>query len=133
MKSVSDAIKERNKESKRIREVARLTKNVTNSLNKEFAKNKLNIVNLYLSSTSFDFSVTGSKADYHIMYGILRRHGLKPQTNAVLGDTGHCTFWVSETDSNVRVWVSFSSTSCRRVQVGTKTEEVPVYETVCDE
>lgn len=31
------------------------------------------------------------------------------------------------------VYLHFAGTSCRRVQTGTKTVEVPVYETVCDE
>ena len=31
------------------------------------------------------------------------------------------------------VWISFASTSCKRVQVRTEMQEVPVYETVCEE
>jgi hypothetical protein len=33
----------------------------------------------------------------------------------------------------LQVWLYFTSTACRRVEVGKKMVEVPVYETVCDE
>ena len=35
--------------------------------------------------------------------------------------------------SDLRIWLSFSSTVCRQVQVGTKMVEQPIFETVCDE
>lgn len=31
------------------------------------------------------------------------------------------------------IYLTFAGTSCRRVEVGKKTVEVPIYETVCDE
>jgi hypothetical protein len=40
--------------------------------------------------------------------------------------------WFSRADG-ANVYLSFTGTSCRRVQTGTKLVEVPVYETVCDE
>jgi hypothetical protein len=32
-----------------------------------------------------------------------------------------------------KIWLTFSSTKCRRVQIGTRTVEEPIYDTVCDE
>lgn len=36
-------------------------------------------------------------------------------------------------DCELRWYLSFSSSVCRRVKVGTRTVEQDVYETVCDE
>ena len=33
----------------------------------------------------------------------------------------------------IKVWLFFSSTSCRRIKTGTRMQEVDVYEVICDE
>jgi len=58
------------------------------------------------------------------------RHGLRPNFKHLQKGASE-GFWSCQV-GQVRVWTSFSSTQCRRVQVGTKLEQVPVYETVCD-
>ena len=83
-----------------------------------------------LGSTGYNVNITGSRADLDVMFGVLRRAGLTPDSRPVEKHSNYSTYWRTE---GFRVWVWFTSTSCKRVQVGTKVEEVPVYETVCEE
>jgi len=92
----------------------------------------INIQYLWADTDTYNMNITGSRADLDIMFGLLRRAGLMPTLRPVENNPTYSTAWYSE-DRSFRVWIFFASTSCKRVQVGTKTEEVPVYETVCEE
>ena len=94
----------------------------------------VNINHVYVDSSSYNVSITGTRADLDIMFGVLRRAGLIPRSRPAEKQTDYCAFWNWSEDSvDDYLWVSFSSTTCKRVQVGTRMEEVPVYETVCEE
>ena len=94
----------------------------------------VNINHVYVDSSSYNVSITGTRADLDIMFGVLRRAGLIPRSRPAEKQTDYCAFWKWSEDSiDDCLWVSFSSTTCKRVQVGTRMEEVPVYETVCEE
>ena len=94
----------------------------------------VNINHVYVDSSSYNVSITGTRADLDIMFGVLRRAGLQPRTRPQEKQADYGAFWYWTDDSaDGYVWVMFSSTTCKRVQVGTKMEEVPVYETVCEE
>ena len=88
---------------------------------------------IYIDSSSYNISITGSRADLDIMFGVLRRAGLVPDSRPQEKTPYYSTFWRWDADGSDYVWISFSSTTCKRVQVGTKVEEVAVYETVCEE
>jgi hypothetical protein len=61
----------------------------------------------------------------------LRRNGYKNDCRPKKGDTTFYAFW--ERVGYARLFMSFSSSMCRRVQVGTKMVETPIYETQCGE
>lgn len=48
------------------------------------------------------------------------------------GDTSWYSYY-KHPDCLLDIWFHFTSSVCKRVQVGTKLEEVPVYETRCDD
>lgn len=91
----------------------------------------VNVQNVYLDSSSYNISVTGTRADLDILFGVLRREGLTPDTRPKEKEPSYSTYWRWE-DAGC-IWVWFSSTSCKRVQVGTEMKETPVYEMVCED
>lgn len=50
--------------------------------------------------------------------------------NALVGGTSRVNF---RHPDGASVWLSFSSSVCVRVQVGTRTVEEPIYEIQCEE
>ena len=78
-------------------------------------------------------SLSGSRADLTRLWRILREHqwtciGERPTDNS--------SYWSGFFDRpdiayKPRIYLSFSSTVCRRVKIGTRTQEVDVYETTC--
>jgi hypothetical protein len=82
-----------------------------------------------LRSGDIDLSFTGDGQRLLTVWKELRRAGWAPNTHPKKGETTFSTHWLKE--GNATFWMHFSSTVCRRVQTGTKTVEVPVYETQC--
>lgn len=75
---------------------------------------------------------TGDTARLRAVWLVLRRHGYEPQYRPTNEDkTRFCTWWHKE--SAPTIWMSFTSSVCTRVQVGTRTVEEPVYEVHCGE
>jgi len=91
----------------------------------------VNITYVSIDAHTYNISITGSRADLDVMFGVLRRAGLTPDLRPAEKNTSYCTNWRDA--EGFRVWVWFESTSCKRVQVGTELKEVPVYDTVCEE
>lgn len=62
----------------------------------------------------------------------LRRLGLKPRVQPEAGETTYESGWC-DANGDSKLWLSFTSTQCVKVQVGTKTVTVeqPIYEVVC--
>lgn len=98
---------------------------------KALQKAGVSITHVSIDSHTYNISITGSRADLDVMFGVLRRAGLTPDLRPAEKNAGYCTYWRDA--EGFKVWVWFESTSCKRVQVGTKMEEVPVYDTVCEE
>ena len=82
--------------------------------------------------STLDIRLTGDKHKFLEFLRMLARHGFKTPKVAK-GATGFSEFLKSEQFKDISFWVTFSSTVCRRVKIGTKTVEQDVYETVCDE
>lgn len=90
-------------------------------------------------ATSLDFRFTGTKDTLTEVIRVLRRHGYdstdRPSTEPF---ATYSAFWhkydeEKRMDPNyLSVWVWFTSSVCTMKQVGTKTQEVPVYEVVCE-
>ena len=65
------------------------------------------------------------------VWGELRRHGFNCETRPKKGDVDFHGYF--QQDGYPKLMVNFTSTLCRRVQVGTQTVEQPIYETICGE
>jgi hypothetical protein len=85
----------------------------------------------------FNLSLTGNCRDRDLFVALMRRAKWTPAVEADPKGHYYWTKWTNPeaeaTLGDVRLYITFSSNDCRRVQVGTKTVEQPVYETVCDD
>lgn len=78
-----------------------------------------------------DITITGGKAKLTAAFRVLGKHGFRLVTERPKEGE---SYWSGFFDRDLsRVWLTFSSTVCKRVKVGTKMKEVDVYETVCEE
>lgn len=83
---------------------------------------------------SLDIHVAGDHHVFKGMFSALRKLGYncesRPKDKFMA--SWSCWWHYDEHDSHTKLWVSFSSTKCTRVKVGTKMVEQIIYETVCD-
>lgn len=100
---------------------------------KALQKADINVLHVSVDCNSYNVRVTGSRADLDVMFGVLRRAGLTPGDRPREKEQYYLTFWDFGTGFREHVWITFTSTSCKRVQVRTEMQEVPVYETVCED
>lgn len=77
------------------------------------------------------FSFSGDGPKLGKIWGELRRCGYSCDTRPQKGDTSFGGIFKRNEYASILLY--FSSTLCRRVQVGTQTVEQPIYETVCGE
>jgi hypothetical protein len=133
MKIISEAKATARRNAQAINNVIKRDSARITAICKALEKSSVNVQYVSIDSSSFNVSITGSRADLDVMFGILRRHGLQPARRPEEKETYYGTFWYFGNESRAEyVFVSFSSTSCKRVQIGTEMKEIPVYETVCE-
>ena len=130
MKIVQQANKDARDSSRAIGVVIKRDGKRVTAICNALKKAGVNANGVSIDTGGYNVNVTGSRADLDVMFGILRREGLTPDRRPVEKDTSYCTYWRAE---SFKLWVWFTSTSCKRVQVGTELKEVPVYDTVCEE
>jgi len=87
------------------------------------------------STACIEIPFTGNGERLAEVWGLLRRAGWKLASNPPKkDDTTFNGIWAHQSDKRFAdLWVSFTSTSCRRVQIGTQLVEQPVYEVQCGE
>lgn len=88
-------------------------------------------VSFCLDNDYISVSFTGDGARLTAVWRAFRTHGYNTESRPKKGDTTFYTFWYR--DGMSKLFMHFSSTMCRRVQVGTKMVEQPVYEIQCGE
>lgn len=88
-------------------------------------------VRFSLTDGEMNLSFTGDGPRLGQVWGELRRNGFRPDAHPQKGQSEFCTRWHKE-DYSV-FWMRFCSSVCRQVQVGTRTVEMPIYETHCGE
>lgn len=86
-----------------------------------------------LSSGGLDVSGSGDKALLITAFKLLRGAGFVPNSRPEATATYFGTYFRHEELSSRSIYFSFSSSVCRRVQIGTELKEVPVYEVQCGE
>ena len=110
---------------------------------RDMLRNKVNIVHADIGWHTLNVSVSG---DYEMLLRtmrVLRSYGLNAQKRPAEGEASYYAYWESKYNEDdfdlvvpteyldARIFLNFSSTQCERVKVGTRLEEVPVYETRC--
>lgn len=85
-----------------------------------------------VTSSGLEFSGAGDKAKLLAMFRTMRKHGYTPSSRPAAETTYFYAYW-DRADGIGSVWVGFTSTVCKRVQVGTEMKEVAVYEVRCGE
>lgn len=88
-------------------------------------------VGFNLESTYINLTFTGDGDKLKAVWSVLRRHGFNTSLRPAKGDTTFNAFWTRE--GHAEIFMMFSSSLCRRVKVGTKMVEQPIYETQCGE
>lgn len=86
-----------------------------------------------ISMSGIDVSRSGNKKDLQAVFRAMRLAGFSPTHRPEANDTYYSAFFYPLHEGIKPIWLSFSSTVCRRVQVGTELKEVPVYEIQCEE
>lgn len=84
-----------------------------------------------LSATGLDVSGSGKKEMLVEAFRILRREGWDTPSRPE-EKTNYFSCFFNKEPVKYRLYFSFSSTVCKRVQIGTRYQEVPVYEIQCD-
>lgn len=82
---------------------------------------------------SFNLSATGDKHALAACVRALRLQGFRTTVHPEKGETAYSATFYHHSLPSARISLHFSSTSCRRVKVGTKMVEQDIYETVCGE
>jgi hypothetical protein len=86
-----------------------------------------------LSNSGIDISGSGDKAMLILAFKLLRAEGYTPSRRPEAKDTYFSTYMRHDDLDRRSIWFTFSSTVCKRVQVGTEMKEVAVYEVQCGE
>lgn len=133
MKIIQDANRTARNYAKRQSAIIKRDSKRVAQLSKALQRAGINIVNVSVDCNSYNVSITGSRADLDIMFGVLRRAGMTPSGRPEEKQQYYATWWNFPETQSEYVWIVFTSTSCKRVQVRTEMQEVPVYETVCEE
>lgn len=86
-----------------------------------------------MDNWNLNVSFSGDAKKFAVVMRILRTSGFNTSSDRPKqGDTTWSAYFVHPS-STVHLWMYFTSSVCKRVQVGTETKEVPVYETKCGE
>ena len=105
-------------------EINRITGGTTNLL--EWLIN----VTIDTGSTSLDISYAGDKLVLQGIWKAFRKLGYKSAKRPDESESQFTCYW-DHPESDMRIWLRFSSTVCKRIKIGTKMEQVDVYETRC--
>jgi len=92
----------------------------------------VSVLTAYIDNDSVNLNITGDYAVLKAIFHAFREAGYFPsdRPNELKQPSFSCYF--NRPDHDFQFWVNFSSTVCKRVQIGTEMKEVPIYETVCE-
>lgn len=90
----------------------------------------LPVLRASIDTTSVDLSIAGDKKVLKQTWNKLRTMGYETSDVPQEDSTGFSCWWYKEDEPTI--WLNFSSTVCKQVKVGTKTQEVDIYEVQCE-
>lgn len=101
------------------------------AVNRELNLPEDSLVRAYVTDCYFGLSVTGTPAELKELFRAFRKLGYEPSKRPGIKPESSfsCEF---NREGGPEFYLCFASKLCRRVQVGTKTVEQPIYETVCE-
>lgn len=92
------------------------------------------LFNINASPTFLEINITGGKSDYIRFLRAMGEIGYRRDTLPDENEKFVSVYGVmTREETKLRVWVYFSSTSCKKVKTGTKTVEQDVYDIVCED
>jgi hypothetical protein len=86
---------------------------------------------VWADHSDINVSLSGNTADLTKFFRLMRSNGFVPDFRPKDAQNVFNTWFRHE--DGTQFYLSFSSTVCRRVQVGTQMVETPIYETVCSD
>jgi hypothetical protein len=86
-----------------------------------------------IANESIDIAYSGGKLVLKGIFKALRDLGYAPNTRPKDEKLSTFSCYWNHPTNDLRIWLSFSSTMCKRIKVGTKMVSQDIYETVCDE
>jgi len=89
-------------------------------------------VRIYADLTDINISMNGDKKMLNRAFTILRAAGFEPTVRPEDGQTEYTSRWTKQGD-RATLYLLYYSTVCKRVQVGTRTVQEPVYEIQCSD
>ncbi len=89
------------------------------------------VVRAEVADDCVDLSVSGDRHVLNAVFGAFRRLGYEPDERPATPEPTFSTYF-RHPNHGCKLWLNFSSSTCRRVKIGTKTKEVDIYETVCE-
>lgn len=93
---------------------------------------KDNIIRVDIDSNCIDINIAGDLETLTAAFKAFRGLGYEPDAKPGIDlFTGFST-WFRHPDKRVTFWLSFVSTKCTRKEIGTETQEVPIYEIQCE-
>jgi hypothetical protein len=81
--------------------------------------------------TCLDLICSGKRQDLNFIWSVLRRLGFATDSRPATGEATYSGYWKAE-NTEMQIWLYFSSTECKLVQTGTKMVEQAVYEVQCN-
>jgi hypothetical protein len=96
------------------------------------ALSKLEITRASLSVNEVDISIAGDRHTLNAIFAAFRGLGYEPSSRPGSEPAPSFSCRWEHPEHDCRFWLFFSSTKCTRVQIGTTTQEVGIYETVCE-
>ncbi len=103
-----------------------------NLVSEAFESIKGNVIRVNIDTDCIDIAVTGDLGVLSAAFKALRTHGFEPDDRPGIELFTSFSTYFKHPQKKLKFWLSFSSSKCTRVKVGTKTEEVNVYEITCE-
>ena len=134
MSSLLSELKAAVKEHKKVyKHVNRLCKdNEEDLIVMEEVLKDIPITRIAFDTNSIDISVAGDYAILKAVFAAFLKAGYKPDNRPTEEKLSSFTTYFTHPKRELRFYLYFTSTLCRRIKIGTKMQEVAVYETVCE-
>ncbi len=93
---------------------------------------KIEVTRASVSGDCVDLSITGDKHTLNAVFAAFRKLGYEPSARPTKEHKPTFSCYWNHPVEDAKFWLYFTSNKCTRIKVGTKTEEVDIYEVVCE-